>query len=123
MNSESLLKRPFSDAKHYPYGFSRSGDFSIAESKALLQYGCLIAALVDGHLLPSNNEEIGFVESAFGRKKPESAPERAWLKYQSRINRPKYASIHGTKKAATESRLDDDQVIHVDDDVGINLDE
>ncbi|PKI00832.1 DUF413 domain-containing protein [Glaciecola sp. 33A] len=123
MNSESLLKRMFSDAKHYPYGFSRSGDFSIAESKALLQYGCLIAALVDGHLLPSNDEEIGFIESAFGRKKPETAPERAWLKYQSRINRPKYASIHGTTKALNESRLDDDLVNDKDDDVSIDVDE
>jgi len=126
MNSETLLKRMFSDAKHYPYGFSRSGDFSIAESKALSQYGCLIAALVDGHLLPSNDEEIGFIESAFGRKKPNTTPERAWLKYQNRIHRPKYASIHGTKKALTESRLDDDLVNDVvddvNDDIGINLD-
>lgn len=113
----------FSDAKHYPYGFSRSGDFSIAESKALLQYGCLIAALVDGHLLPSNDEEIGFIESALGRKKPETAPERAWLKYQSRINRPKYASIHGTTKTLIESRLNDDLVNGIDDDVSINMDE
>lgn len=123
MNSESLLKRMFSDPKHYPYGFSRSGDFSIAESKALSQYGCLIAALVDGHLAPSNEEEAAFIDSALGRKQPETTAERAWLKYQNRINRPKYASIHGTKKASSESRLDDDLVNDVDDDIGIDLDD
>jgi uncharacterized protein YifE (UPF0438 family) len=123
MNSESLLKRMFSDPKHYPYGFSRSGDFSIAESKALSQYGCLIAALVDGHISPSNDEEIGFIDSALGRKSPDTVAERAWLKYQNRINRPKYASIHGTKKAPRESRLDDDLVNDIDDDIDINLDD
>ena len=122
MNSEALLKRMFSDPKHYPYGFSRSGDFSIAESKALLQYGCLIAALVDGHLLPSNDEEQAFIDSALGRKQPDTPPERAWLKYQNRINRPKYASIHGTKKASSDSRMDDDLVNEVDDDIDIDLD-
>jgi uncharacterized protein YifE (UPF0438 family) len=122
LNRESLLKRMFSDPKHYPYGFSRSGDFSIAESKALSQYGCLIAALVDGHLSPSNDEETGFIESALGNKPPESVAERAWMKYQSRINRPKYASIHGTKKSNSESRSDDDLVNDIDDDVDIDLD-
>jgi uncharacterized protein YifE (UPF0438 family) len=123
MNSESLLKRMFSDPKHYPYGFSRSGDFSIAESKALSQYGCLISALVDGHLLPLNDEEVGFIDSALGRKQPDTTAERAWLKYQNRINRPKYASIHGTKKASNESRLDDDLVNDLDDDIDISLDD
>ena len=113
----------FSDLKHYPYGFSRSGDFSIAESKALSQYGCLIAALVDGHIPPSNDEETNFIESALGRKQPDTIAERAWLKYQNRINRPKYASIHGTKKASSDSRLDDDLVSDVDDDIDIDLDD
>ncbi|MFT7258472.1 MAG: hypothetical protein ACI9MS_000319 [Glaciecola sp.] len=123
MNSESLLKRMFSDPKHYPYGFSRSGDFSIAESKALSQYGCLISALVDGHLLPSNSEEIGFIDSALGRKQPDTNAERAWLKYQNRINRPKYASIHGTKKGSNQSRPDDDLVNDIDDEIDINMDD
>lgn len=113
----------FSDPKHYPYGFSRSGDFSIAESQALSKYGCLIAALVDGHLLPSTDEEKGFIESALGHKQADTIAERAWLKYQNRINRPKYASIHGTKKASTDSRLDDDLVNDVDDDIDIDLDD
>lgn len=96
---EALLKRLFSDAKNYPYGFSRSGDFSIAESKALGQYGCLISALVDGELQPINEEDKGFIDAAFGHKEPESPAEKAWLKYQKRINRPKTGSIYGAKPA------------------------
>lgn len=117
---EILLKRPFIDRKHYPYGFSRSGDFSIGESKALSQYGSLFAALVDGELVPENDVDRGYLESALGVRPPASAEEKAWLKYQSRINRPKTASIYGSKKAAVE---DDDDDIRDDDDLEIELDD
>jgi uncharacterized protein YifE (UPF0438 family) len=122
MSRELLLKRMFDNPKHYPYGFSRSGDFSIAESKALSQYGCLIAALVDGLLVPSNDEEKGFIEAAIGKKKPETIAERAWLKYQSRINRPKYGSIYGTQKVSRDDSLDEDSLSDVDGDLDIDID-
>lgn len=96
---ENLVKRLFSDTKNYPYGFSRSGDFSIAESKALSQFGCLIAALVDGEIKIETDEDIGFVEAAFGKRLPETTAEKAWVKYQKRINRPRLGSINGSKQA------------------------
>ena len=52
MTRESLLKRSFNDFRNYPYGFARSGDFSIRESDALTQYGCLITALLNGDYQP-----------------------------------------------------------------------
>jgi len=114
----------FSDAKHYPYGFSRSGDFSIAESKALAQFGCLIAALVDGELTPQNEEEQSYVDSALGQKQPSTIAEKAWLKYQNRINRPKYASIHGNRRAASDRGPDDSELVHdLDDDISIDMDD
>ncbi|RDV26664.1 DUF413 domain-containing protein [Alteromonas aestuariivivens] len=116
---DMLLKRPFVDRKHYPYGFARSGDFSISESKALTQYGSLIAALVDGELGPDNDVDQGYLESALGHRTPQSVEEKAWLKYQSRINRPKAASIYGSKKAAVD---DDDDDIRDDDDIEIEID-
>ena len=125
---DSLVKKLFSDAKHYPYGFSRSGDFSIAESKALQQHGCLIAALVDGQILPESDEDKAYIDSALGRKDPESAAEKAWCKYQKRINRPKCGSIHGTKKAVNDgvsdsATTDDDLVLDIDDDIDIDIDD
>jgi uncharacterized protein YifE (UPF0438 family) len=123
MNSESLLKRLFSDTKNYPYGFSRSGDFSISESKALSKYGCLFAALVDGHLIPSSDEEKGFIDAAIGKKQADTIAERAWLKYQNRINRLKYASINGTKKASRDDSLNNDLGNDADDDIDIELDD
>ena len=69
LTREFLVQRMFSDAKNYPYGFSRSGDFSISESKALSEYGCLIAALVDGQIQPETSEDNDLLAAAFGKKR------------------------------------------------------
>lgn len=114
LTRESLSKRPFVDKRHYPYGFSRSGDFSISESKLLTSHGSLIAALVDGELTPETAEERGYIDVALGLREPQSATEKAWLKYQNRINRPKTASIYGSAKVAA-SDDDDDETDSVDD--------
>lgn len=121
----SLLKRVFSDPKNYPYGFSRSGDFSIAESKALSAYGCYFAALVDGELKPANDEDIVFLDVVHGDKEPQDTAQRAWIKYQKRINRPKAASIYGSKPSQNNSQEQDDELAidDVDDGIQIDLDE
>lgn len=121
LTKEALNKRLFSDPKHYPYGFSRSGDFSIAESQALQQHGSLIAALIDGHIAPENEEDNAYIACALGQLEPQTIAQKAWLKYQKRINRPKYASIHGTRKASSE-RKGDELVNDIDDDIDIDLD-
>jgi len=91
----------FSDLKNYPYGFSRSGDFSISESKALAQHGCIIAALVDGQIEPQTTEDDAMLAAAFGNKEPEGAVEKAWVKYQKRINRPKLGSVYGNHRSTS----------------------
>ena len=95
LSRDYLVKRIFSDLKNYPYGFSRSGDFSISESKALAQHGCIIAALIDGQIQPQTIEDKGMLAAAFGSKEPEGVTEKAWVKYQKRINRPKLGSVYG----------------------------
>ncbi|MBT0586049.1 DUF413 domain-containing protein [Alteromonas oceanisediminis] len=116
-----LLKRMFSDPKNYPYGFSRSGDFSISESKALSQYGCLIAALVDGKLPAETDEDKAILAAAYGNAEPQSTAERAWVKYQKRINRPKMGNIYGSRPlretSSSRDEMDDveDSDIVIDD--------
>ncbi|MBT41059.1 MAG: hypothetical protein CMF12_00900 [Idiomarina sp.] len=100
---ESLLKRPFNDFRNYPYGFSRSGDFSIRESDALTQYGVLISALLSGEYAPQNQEDDALLASARGEQAPTTLVEKAWAKYQARIHRPKVASMYGKGKFADES--------------------
>lgn len=121
LSKESYLKRVFNDPKNYPYGFSRSGDFSIAESKALSSYGCYIAALADGHLMAENDEDSAFLAVIHGKQEPTDTAQRAWLKYQKRINRPKTGSIYGTKKASTQDD-DDNLVTDMDGDIDLDID-
>jgi uncharacterized protein YifE (UPF0438 family) len=111
-----LLKRMFSDPKNYPYGFSRSGDFSINESKALGQYGCLLAALVDGKFEPETDEDHQFLKAAYGQADPETAMEKAWVKYQKRINRPKMGNIYGSNKvSSTDDTAANDDLDDIED--------
>ncbi|MFT4938917.1 MAG: hypothetical protein ACI88A_001949 [Paraglaciecola sp.] len=121
LTREFLLKRAFSDPKNYPYGFSRSGDFSISESQALGQYGCLVAALLDGQLESVSEEDYGLLESAYGKKEPQTIAEKAWVKYQKRINRPKPGTIYGTRPIAMD--VDDDTESDSDDDFEIDDDD
>lgn len=123
LSRDSLVKRMFSDAKNYPYGFSRSGDFSINESKALAQYGCLIAALVDGQIEAQTSEDSELLAAAFGKKEPESTAEKAWVKYQKRINRPKLGSVYGNHRpiVADDDSEDDDTIEQ--DDVEVEVDD
>ena len=95
INREQLLKKPFTDFRHYPYGFSRSGDFSIVESDALTRYGFLITGLLQGELVPVGPEEQRLLQVALGTQAPESVVEKAWMKYQQRLNRPRVGSMYG----------------------------
>ncbi|MGM0480369.1 MAG: DUF413 domain-containing protein [Pseudomonadota bacterium] len=100
---ESLLKKPFNDFRHYPYGFSRSGDFSIKESDALSLYGGLIAALLKGDYLPENQHDLELLAAAKGERAPVNTVEKAWAKYQARIHRPKVASMYGKGKFTADN--------------------
>ena len=66
MIREVLLKKPFNDFRNYPYGFSRSGDFSIRESDALTHYGCLITAMLAGEFEPVLQEDIELLAACTG---------------------------------------------------------
>ena len=100
---ELLLKKPFNDFRNYPYGFARSGDFSIRESDALTHYGCLITAMLNGEFKPTSQEDIDLLAAAKGEQAPVTPVEKAWAKYQARIHRPKVASMYGKGKFADDS--------------------
>ncbi|MCC5854265.1 MAG: DUF413 domain-containing protein [Idiomarina sp.] len=99
---DTLLRKPFNDFRNYPYGFSRSGDFSIRESDVLLHYGCLITALVNGELAPETDEDKALLAVATGAKEAETVVEKAWVKYLGRINRPKVGSMYGRSKVVED---------------------
>lgn len=115
---DMLLGRMFHDPKNFPYGFARSGEFSINEAKALQQYGSLIEALVSGSLKASNDEDKSLLAAATGKQEPATVAEKAWSKYLARINRAKTGSIYGGKSAAAMNDDDSD----IDDDVPLDGD-
>jgi len=100
MASQSLrreLQKPFNDYKNYPYGFSRSGDFSIRESKLLQARGSLLKALWEGRLSPESESERQFVAMLKGERPADSEEEKLWLKYLKRINRPHIGALNSGK--------------------------
>lgn len=117
INRENLLRKPYNDFRNYPYGFSRSGDFSIKESDALLHYGCLITALLAGELEATTDEDKSLLAVATGQKEAETLVEKAWMKYHARINRPKVGSMYGRSKIVEDDAdydagsADDDLVV------------
>ena len=117
---KQLVRRVFTDPKNYPYGFARSGDFSINESRALEQHGALIAALLDGITLPKSEEDFAYIAVAMGDIPPSTLAQRAWLKYQTRINRPKAASIYGHNKPEVD---DSDEEINDNSDLTLSTDQ
>lgn len=126
LTREQLLRKPFSDHRNYPYGFSRSGDFSVRESTALLNYGSLITALLTGDLAAETDEDKALLAVAKSEKEPGNVIEKAWVKYQKRINRPKIGSVYGssTKHTVTETDTDDsadyDDSADTDDDMDLD---
>ncbi|TDF35695.1 DUF413 domain-containing protein [Alteromonadaceae bacterium M269] len=114
----SFFTRQYSDPANYPYGFSRSGDFSISESKALSEYGLLICAMLDGSYIPETQEDKDLLASITGKKPISSVVERAWDKYQKRINRQKHISIYGSNNVAND---DDADSSTVDEEIDIDV--
>lgn len=98
-----LLKKPFNDFRNYPYGFSRSGDFSIRESDALTHYGCLITAMLCGEFQPTLKEDVELLAACRGEQAPVTVVEKVWAKYQARIHRPKVPSMYGRSKYTAQS--------------------
>ncbi|MCM2678455.1 DUF413 domain-containing protein [Echinimonas agarilytica] len=106
----------FQDLKNYPYGFSRSGDFSIKESQVLESNGRKMAAFADGLVQPQDNEETRLVQVIRGEVPAETLLERVWMKYQNRINRP-HVSALSSKSVSTDSDVDDSVTIDDDEDL------
>ncbi|RDV24456.1 hypothetical protein DXV75_13600 [Alteromonas aestuariivivens] len=99
--------KPFIDRQHFPYGFRKSGDFSISEADLLTKYGKTLLALESGEMQPESDEESHFVDFIRGQHDAESNVEKAWAKYV-RLARGKrhFYTLHSS--ASNQSDYDDD---------------
>ena len=75
------------DEQHFPYGFSRSGDFTIEQASLLEKNGQAYLMLAKGEREPLDNLEKQFVDFCRGEKEPENIHEKTWKLYMERINR------------------------------------
>lgn len=99
--------KPFIDRQKFPYGFKKSGDFSISEAELLSGYGRTLLALETGELSPQTEEEQHFIAFTSGRVEAATPVERAWAKYVKLARGKKqFYTLHST--ASNQSDYDDD---------------
>ncbi len=93
------LRQPFTDYKNFPRGFTKSGDFTIAQSKILETYGNSLIALKDGIKL--TEIELNGIE--LKRLTNTLDTQKAWIKYNTLINKTKAGMFLGGGKAMQRS--------------------
>jgi uncharacterized protein YifE (UPF0438 family) len=119
LTRDQLVRKPFNDYKNYPYGFTRSGDFSIKEAGLLEKHGSLFLALTNGDISPANDDDKKFLEIINDVGDTDNDAFKIWVKYLKKINRQKVVSIYGGRKSdadeddlapasTSEVELDDD---------------
>ena len=88
----------FFDNKNYPRGFSRHGDFTIKDAQLLERLGVAFNELDLGKREPVTDEEKAFVAVCHGEQVARTEAEKVWMKYISRIRRPKrFHTLSGGK--------------------------
>jgi len=112
---EFWLGKRFEDRKKFPYGFSRSGDFTIKQSEILEKYGYLMSALVAGDVSDPNEEDKAFLEALEKWPDTDHPWAKIWHKYKS-INRHLITASSSCKEVVD---MDDDEIFDAEnDDIG-----
>lgn len=97
----------FSDRAKFPYGFRKSGDFSIVEADLLSTYGQTLALLESGQLMPETEDETHFVRFVHGETEAQNSLEKAWRKYATLARGKKhFYTLHSS--ASNQSDYDED---------------
>lgn len=106
------VERKFWDDAHFPYGFSRSGDFTLEQAALMEAHGHAYVALSSGERKPITKMEEHFVAFCKGDKEATNSHEKAWSRYSEKINCPKrrYSLTATVSKDVpiAESELEDD---------------
>ncbi|NRB40575.1 MAG: DUF413 domain-containing protein [Pseudomonadales bacterium] len=88
----------FRDNKHFPVGFSRSGEFTLQQSEILEQYGSILQELEEGELKAKTREQKHFMAVCSGKKGADTLLEKAWLKYRTLTHDEACVSAFGQLK-------------------------
>ena len=79
--------KKFRDPQNFPYGFSRSGEFTREQAALLEAHGQAYKELDSAEREPVNKQEKEFVAFCRGDKPAESLHERTWERYLKKIER------------------------------------
>lgn len=94
-----IAESPFYDDVHFPRGFSKSGNFTIAESELLTQVGKRLFMLEQGLSKPENAVEKQFVQFCTAQKEEElegqNKVEMLWTKYKKLTKYKPFHSLNG----------------------------
>lgn len=88
----------FYDDVHFPRGFSKSGDFTIAEAELLINIGKRLFVLEQGLCAPKNQVETQFIKMCKSNTEGQTKVELLWQKYQSLTKNKPFHSLHGSIK-------------------------
>lgn len=75
----------FEDKVHFPYGFSKSGEFTIEQARILELKGMAYAELASGLRKPKGETEREFVAFCQGKKEAQTIHEKVWQRYQNKL--------------------------------------
>ncbi|WP_444996524.1 DUF413 domain-containing protein [Aliikangiella sp. IMCC44359] len=90
-------QKRFSDNTKFPYGFSRSGDFTLKQSQLLEENGQFIIALLKNEVTNPSEEDIQLKDAILTGNKQYSELAKVWLKYNE-MNRRKISVSSSTSK-------------------------
>lgn len=116
---EYFLSQGFFDDDRYPYGFKRSGDFTIGEALALEDKGALFQALQNGEVSDPAPEDLQLIKVIKGEAQASTTEEKAWLKYSRGKKRTQVWLNDSEKRPVSRADSDDD----AEPDIDYDLDE
>ena len=79
--------KKFFDARNYPQGFQRSGDFTRNQAQLLEAKGLALKALHEGVRAPQTDEEEQFIACCQGKNAPRTEIEKTWMAYLTALKR------------------------------------
>ncbi|CAA0101122.1 Uncharacterised protein [BD1-7 clade bacterium] len=108
-SSFASTKRFYADAL-FPYGFARSGEFTIQQVALLEEHGVAYDELHNGLRKPANDEERAFVAVCHGQRNAETPHETTWLHYCEKANSAVATSpLSGVLSESMRSELSSDE--------------
>ncbi|MEW6990753.1 DUF413 domain-containing protein [Colwelliaceae bacterium 6441] len=98
-----IAEAPFYDDAHFPRGFRKSGNFTIAESELLTHIGKRLFMLEQGFAQPENSVEEQFFQfckaQIEGPLEGQNSVELLWQKYKNLTKFKPFHSLNGSKIA------------------------